>query len=428
MREQKLVIRKNKRRYEVKAERGAVVIEATLSLTTFVFAIITILSLINIAYLQAKMGVALNSAAKEISQYSYLYYKFGLDEFEASLADGTDQSKKTVQNTIDGVGQIMDSLSNAENSLSTGNIDSMFSELERGAASADSLVTMYAEEIAEDPKGFIVGMGKLARSELTQEAKVKLGEVLAKAFMKKNLKSSAEENPDSFLKRHHVVDGMDGLDFNYTTLMANGTSNEINLVVSYDVEVIQLLNIDFHFKFRQCAKTTAWGNGISLIHPRSIWETMAPVNRGVYIVGKEKEGYTYTSNSNGYQAYNNSWGKNEFIAITSLDTTMQTYQTKAGVKGRLNSEFSKMYSGVSKLDESITVKNSSGNDVTLTSNTETRKYKIVIVVPEGADQSVIKEAITEFKNSKSGYTIAVEVKEGYGSIKKDGEKSEATDE
>lgn len=59
-----------------KREKGAIVIEATISLTVFIFAILTILSLVDIAYVQAKMSVALNSAAKEISQYSYLYYKF----------------------------------------------------------------------------------------------------------------------------------------------------------------------------------------------------------------------------------------------------------------------------------------------------------------------------------------------------------------
>lgn len=38
-------------------ERGAIVVEATLSLTAFVFAIFTILTLVNVYYIQAKMSV-----------------------------------------------------------------------------------------------------------------------------------------------------------------------------------------------------------------------------------------------------------------------------------------------------------------------------------------------------------------------------------
>ena len=64
-----------------KDENGAIIAEATVSLTAFMFAILIILWLINICYVQAKMAVALNSAAKEMSQYSYLYTALTLDEY-----------------------------------------------------------------------------------------------------------------------------------------------------------------------------------------------------------------------------------------------------------------------------------------------------------------------------------------------------------
>ena len=104
-------------------ERGAIVVEATLSLTAFVFAIFTILMLVNIYFIQAKMSVALNSAAKEISQYSYLYYAFGINEYDAAVSEGTEDSKLTAQKTIDGVGTMLNSLSGAETSIQTGDFD-----------------------------------------------------------------------------------------------------------------------------------------------------------------------------------------------------------------------------------------------------------------------------------------------------------------
>lgn len=223
---------------------------------------------------------------------------------------------------------------------------------------------------------------------------------------------------------------MDGLDFDYTTLMAYGDSNEIQLVVTYEVEVVKLLNVDFKFKFQQCAKTSAWGNGISVITPRSIWDTMSPVNRGKYIVEKEKAAYTYTSDSKGFDAFDNSGGKNEFVSITSLDPTSATYQDKSGVKSRLSSIFNKMYSGTAGLKDPITVKNASGESVTVASPPATRTYKIILIIPEGADRSVIEAAVEEFKKSRPDDSIEVEIKEGYGKkdVKESGDETAAVGE
>lgn len=405
-------------------ERGAIVVEATLSLTAFVFVIFTLLSIVNIYYIQAKMSVALNSAAKEISQYSYLYYKIGLNKLEADLHPETADSRATAEQTIDGVGSLLNSLSGVQNSISTGDFESMMTSINSGATNVDSLITMYADKLADDPKGFIIGMGKLAGEELKEEAKVILGQVLAKTFMQKNLKSYKNDDPDQFLRRYRVVDGIDGLDFDYTALMAYGTSNQIQLVVTYDVQVIRLLNIDFKFTFRQCAKTTAWGNGISLINPEhstlpttSIWDNPSDVERGKIIVLEEKKNHTYTSSGNGYDAFNNAGGANEYISIISVNTHNSSYTTADGVKNVLSSTFSHMYSGVDRLGDTITVQNQSGANVSLSSPKDTRTYKIVIVVPDDADMSLVQQAKTQFETQRAelGDTVVVEIKTGYGS-------------
>ena len=92
-------------------EQGALVVEATLSLTAFVFAMFTILTLVNVYYIQAKMSVALNAATKEISQYSYLYYALGINEYEAEFSEGTEESRQMAKDAIDGVVSMMNSLS-----------------------------------------------------------------------------------------------------------------------------------------------------------------------------------------------------------------------------------------------------------------------------------------------------------------------------
>ena len=75
---------KDKRKTEkISDEKGAIVIEATLSLTFFMFLIVMLLSIVNICIAQAKIAVALNETAKEISQYSYMYTLTGINEIQA---------------------------------------------------------------------------------------------------------------------------------------------------------------------------------------------------------------------------------------------------------------------------------------------------------------------------------------------------------
>lgn len=252
-----------RKKEQKESESGALVIEATLSLSTFIFLIFTLLSITNIYYIQAKMSVALNSSAKEIAQYTYLYYKLGLDEVESAAQSATSDSRDTAIATIDGVQDLVEAFSDGSSAAESLDFDSLVAAIQSGSTSVSSLVSTYADAIGDDPKQFIIGMGKLAALEGVQEIKEILGQVMAKTFMKSNLKEYAGDDADSMLARYHVVNGMDGLDFNYTSLMAYGSSDEILLVVTYDVRVIRLLNIDVTFTFRQCAKTTAWDEGVS---------------------------------------------------------------------------------------------------------------------------------------------------------------------
>lgn len=64
----------NKIKKAVLNQDGAIVVEATISLTAFMFLIVTILTIINICYAQAKIGVAINTTAKEFYAYPQCYY------------------------------------------------------------------------------------------------------------------------------------------------------------------------------------------------------------------------------------------------------------------------------------------------------------------------------------------------------------------
>jgi hypothetical protein len=59
-------------------EEGAIVVEASIALPVYVFLIFTILSIVNICYAQAKVQIALNSAAKQYSEIAYVAYASGI--------------------------------------------------------------------------------------------------------------------------------------------------------------------------------------------------------------------------------------------------------------------------------------------------------------------------------------------------------------
>ena len=421
-------------------QRGAIVVEATLSLTAFVFTIFTILTLVNVCYIQAKMSVALNSAAKEISQYSYLYYKVGLDKANAAAAEGKDKAETIAKNTIDGALAIYSSMSDIQNDIEDGEIytpdgfETMCEELEKSGKTAKSLLTQYANELSEDPKGFLMGVGKLALATGLEEIKEELGEVLAEAFMKKNLVAHKDDTPDRFLKHYGIEDGMAGLDFEYSSLMAYGKSNLIQLCVTYDVHVIKLLNVDFKFKFRQVAKAEAWGNGISLITPSqndpdvvaktTVWDNPSDTERGKIIVLEEKKNFTYTSSGKGFDAYDNSGGKNQFVTIMSINTHMASYQTAGPIKNQISNRYTKMKDGVSSLGDPITVNNQSGATVTVPSNPATRKYKVILVVPADSDMSVVTKAIGDFKAANPDVEVVLNTGHGSPTPKSDDDGKE----
>ena len=400
-------------------ERGAIVVEGIISLTTFMFAIFTILSIVNICYIQAKMNVALHSAAKEISQYSFFYYKFGLDQLDAGLAEGTGDEKQLAMNTIDGMGTLMDSLSQANQNAQTGNFEGMVNSIEGGVDNVDSLVDQYADAIADDPKGFILGMGKMALNEMKEGAKQILCQALTKAFMKKNLKASPSDDPESFLLRYGVVDGMAGLDFTHTTFLQDGASNLIQLVVTYDVRVIELLGFEYDFTFRHCVLTTAWGRGISKVSPGDSMESVSPSStiwdvgdgaRGKYIVDQEKENYDYVSTGDKYDAYDPD--TNTVISIISIDTNTESGSTAAYIEKRLKQTVEDMEDGLADDDNQVSAENSKGENYSGYSDPATRNYSVVLVVPDGADMAAVRAAVEAYMRENPGVTV--EIKTGYG--------------
>lgn len=440
-----------------KEERGAIVIEATISLTAFIFAIFTILSIVNICFIQARINIALNAAAKDISQYTYLYYMFNLDEVQEGWYEDTKEEHALARETVDNMAGLMGLLDSAndaatdlqEGKATTDQFNSLNEDLKTCGGNIKSLVTKYREMIGDDPKQFIFGMAKMAGTELLEEAKVFIAQLLAHVFMEKNLVAGESDSADAYLKRFNVKDGTDGLDFNYSTLMAYGESDKIQLCVTYEVEVVKLLNIDFTFKIRQVTQTTAWGNGVSLVKENeepptvdeekgeTIWDMDSDTDRGKYIVAQEKTKYNYTTISDekrSFDAYDDS--ANQFVSIISINTHDKSYNTeltaenkvKSSIKSKISSSYRSTKKKVKDLDEEITLSDASngGAESTVTSDKATRKYKVIVVVPDDADETLLNSIKESLTDPESYPGLEVTFVKGYGvpTEKEEGEETE----
>ncbi len=361
-------------------ERGAIVAEATIALTAFVFAIYMIISIVDICYVQAKMGVAINSAAKEMSQYSYLYKTLNLSEYMSG--EGGKSSE-----IMGSLSEVFSKMSNGTSNISS-DLSSMFN-MAAGQAQGDSAAEYLKNGL---------GMG------------------LAKQLVKKNLIAYEGDTPEAFLKRCHVKDGLSGLNFINTTFLTDENQNEISIIVSYKVEVVRLLGTEYTFNFVQRADTKAWGKGVSLKNgadapsAKSIWDA-SNLSRGNSIITSEKKNYSYTSSGNDFHAYDKA--SNQFIRIRSINTLDKSYQDSASIESAINSTYSTLKSGAEDLGTDLSLKDSTGKDVTVKSDKSTRKYKVVIVVPDNADMNTVNSAVNSFKTKNPG--VSVEVKTGYGS-------------
>lgn len=252
-----------KRRTNLKNEKGAIIIEAIIALTVYIFTIFTILSIVDVCYTQARISIALNSAARDLSKYSYFYYKFNADDAQQEIEGAAGDSREMTENIINGTGEFMSAFYEVGESQSLSELQSNFESLENEGQGLSDSVNAMADSFADDPKGFMVGMGMMTLNNLAEGGKGAIAQAMAKAFMKKNLVAFEGDDPDAFLRRHHVVDGLDGLDFTGSSFMVGGESDQIILTLRYEIEVLKLLDVEHTFTIRQTAKTDAWGNGVS---------------------------------------------------------------------------------------------------------------------------------------------------------------------
>lgn len=423
-------------------ENGTVTVEATISLSAFMFAIVTILTIVNICIVQSKVSIAINATAKELSHYSYLYSLTGIPGSKKALNEAAEETSKDINGVLSDVNTVFTQLQNIgkesgealEAGDITGTLDGIESDYKNIKESGGKLKTDL-EELAKDPKGVAFGLVKMAAADGWDLATSRLiAGPLSKGLCKKNLVSERGGDVESYLKHLGVKPAAngsyyDGLDFSKSTIFPKG-SNVIKVNVEYDVKVIALLPIDFSFHFNQTAITNGWMTGDESYRTlkekfeteanTSLWTEADAKDRANFIrhqgiqeysdLGYEKlKGGSYSD----VHMYNDK--EKEFIAFHSLNPlgsaegertlTLEDISEKA-----LISQIEHYCVGINDSTKSLETVNTvdSPKEGYKCSN---NKQRVIIVIPEDEGLSEYMQDVVKKCNTRG---VTVDIQAGYG--------------
>lgn len=225
-------------------EEGSATVEATLFLTMFILFYIALMDIAQMAKLQSVLQYACVEAAKEISQGSYILTKTQIVD---RMAATTGKKEEFV-----GEGKkVVDAFSDFSDQVLNGNPD----------IDALSLTLENAEEYFFNSDNLVNGIVAIVRNEGANFVKRQCVGAITKGLVKKQIKYMSPDNdPDAYLRKYGIEDGIMGLDFAGTEWIGGDTDaiQEIKIVCSYTVHY----NVGFldlgERKFTVCARTAVW--------------------------------------------------------------------------------------------------------------------------------------------------------------------------
>lgn len=407
------------------------------------FAIVMVLTIVNICILQAKISYAINATAKELSQYSYLYSLTGIPTAKGKVASKAQKSYEDNKQIMDDTQQIfneIEKLGNTGKSFS-GNPQEIGEKWSDIVGSADNIkksgssLKNQLSELAKDPKKLIFGIASMAASDGLDLATSRLvAAPLAHAMVQKHLVSEKDGDVEAYLKHLGVKakgngSYLDALDFSQSTIFPK-SSNEIRITVSYYADVLRLLPIDVTFHFNQSAVTHGWLAGESSYRTsdeykqtNSIWtgELHERTNfiRNQVIAEMKDEGYLQTRGLTDVQLYNPD--TNEFIMISSMnplyspegeDTLTLDDIDEEAIRQAIERLSGKMRSTTSGEDTvKVRTQDQYGQQTTETRDCRGANNKVILVVP---DDPGLAEKIQEIIDSVDTQGVEFQVEHSYG--------------
>ena len=244
-----------------KDENGYIVVETVGAFLPFVLLMVSILSLVNIVAVQARIHYALTHAANTLSMYSYTLEVTGMANNLTTLSNKADKVSGEVAAVRNDISAVLEGLENLSDA--------------RGAAGHGAAVANrgfnWAEQTAGDPKAALQLLMNYDVSELRNQAFEQLARPLVGRYL-----LNGEMSGDDYLlqagviNRHTGATGLAALEFYRFSNAGVGNSvlidkdGNVKLTVEYEIEyTFGGLPLPFHptLRITQTAITKAWLNG-----------------------------------------------------------------------------------------------------------------------------------------------------------------------
>jgi len=247
----------------MKDENGYIVVETIGTFVPFILLVISILSLVNIVALQARVHYALTQTANTISMYSYVLELTGLANDLTSISDKAERTADSINKFKGGIDTVFAGVE-------------AFSDIEGSLGRGEAAVNEF-NVIVEDPKAALQGLMNYGLGELRDKAFEQLARPLVGRFL-----SNGNMTGDEYLRRAGVVKsgtggiggsevaGLEALEFYQAGNYGAGNSvlidskGNIKLVVEYEVSyTFGGLKLPFKptLRITQSVITKAWLNG-----------------------------------------------------------------------------------------------------------------------------------------------------------------------
>ena len=397
----------------VKKNKGALTVEAAISLPLFICAFLSIAFFMRVAYIHNNVQYAINGAANELSTYSYLYSLSGLQALNDEISGKADEYGESASGHMTGVLEAFDALGNSfegknRENIDVGDLEGLFSD---GKVAIENVTNVLAD-VKNNPKKEFISIAAVFAGAGYEKIKSELSTPIVRFFMGKYINEkifNSKGGPGAYIAVNEGENPLQAFKFDNRIFADNKT---IDIVVSYRIKTVLPINIIPEIHMKQRAIVRGWMSGDGEVTSISEWledgedsEDEEDSEEGEDSEDEEEEGSIWDLGNFEYGNYirdkelkkYQSEGPKNIYKVRSINLYAKTYQDLRKAKSSIRSTINDFHSKT---------KNNEG----ITSRT------LIVVVPEGALTEEAKKMFNELKEEAENKEppILIIEKEGYG--------------
>ena len=232
----------------MRRQKGSITVEAALFIPIFLFAFLSIYNLIYFARAQLIVQYAVNQAAKEVGEYSYLLEKMGILE----NVDRVSQNAQSFQKDVDSVKDNLKLIQEAAENVFDGSVSAQ--EIRDAGDTIKSTKDTVSTYI-DSPEKFLNGVMSVLKDGAVSELSKYMIDKVARSCVEKQLSvASGGGDPEAYLEKLGVSD----VEMREHSSWCRNQTRDIKIVVDFNVTNHMPFFLMAPRHYRVCASTRIW--------------------------------------------------------------------------------------------------------------------------------------------------------------------------